>query len=181
MAGRIVSLQGAASRLDVQTGAGSRAGLCASTSRLALIALLGAGGVMLTLPTSAKDFPVNNASDLADALNRAANDDTITFKSDITLSSNLPSITKNVTIFGDGKTLSGQDSFRGFVVGDPFNTSVKPTVAINNLSIIHTLATGGRGAPGDRTGGAGGGGAGLGGGLLILAGANVTASNVFFQ
>ncbi|MBV8798100.1 MAG: autotransporter-associated beta strand repeat-containing protein, partial [Hyphomicrobiales bacterium] len=148
---------------------------------MGLIALLGVSASSLALPALAANFNVNNASDLANAINGAGNGDTITFKSDITLSSNLPSITKNVTIFGDGKTLSGQDSFRGFIVGDPFDTSVKPAVAINNLSIIHTLAMGGRGAPGDPADGAGGGGAGLGGGLLILAGANVTATNVFFQ
>jgi hypothetical protein len=36
MAGRIVSLKGAASRLEVETGAARRFGFSASTSRLAL-------------------------------------------------------------------------------------------------------------------------------------------------
>ena len=89
MKSRIVSRRGAAWRLDVQTGAGSRAGLCSSTSRLALIALLGAGASSLAFSASAANFNANNASDLANAINRAANGDTITFTSNITLGSNL--------------------------------------------------------------------------------------------
>ena len=179
---RIVSRRGAAWRLDVQTGAGCRAGLCSSTSRLALIALLGAGASSLAFSASAANFNANNASDLANAINRAANGDTITFTSNITLGSNLPSITKNITIQGNGETLSGRNLYRGFIIGDPFNSSVTPTVAINNLTIDNTLAKGGDGAVGDiGGGGSGGGGAGLGGALLVLAGANVTATNVTFQ
>jgi outer membrane autotransporter protein len=158
-----------------------RAAFATSISHLALIALVSAGASSLAPPARAANFDVNSASDLTNAINSASNGDTITFTSNITLGSNLPALTKNVTIDGNGKTLSGQGSFRGFIVGDPFNTSVKPTVAINNLSIIHTLAMGGRGALGGFDSGAGGGGAGLGGGLLILAGANVTATNVSFQ
>src|SRR5690242_2799208 len=47
MAGGIVSLEGGASRLPVEPCAGGRGRLCASTSRLALIALIGAGASSL--------------------------------------------------------------------------------------------------------------------------------------
>jgi hypothetical protein len=116
---------------------GSPDGILYSTSRLALIALLSAGASSLAVPAFARDFPVGTASDLANAINNAANGDTITFTSNITitLGSNLPAVTKNVTIEGNGATLSGQNSFRGFIIGDPFNTSIKPTVAINSLNI----------------------------------------------
>ena len=178
---RIVSRRGAAWRLDIQTGAGCHAGLCSSTSRLALIALLGAGASSLAFSASAANFNANNSSDLANAINRAANGDTITFTSNITLGSNLPAVTKNITIEGNGGTLSGQNLYRGFIVGDPFNPS-KPTVAINNLTIVNALAMGGKAALRTfTTAGTGGGGAGLGGALLVLAGANVTTTNVTFQ
>ena len=178
----IVSRRGAAWRSDVQTGAGSRAGLCSSTSRLALIALLGAGASSLAFPAWAANFNVNNRFDLANAIRySAANGDTIAFTSNITLGSNLPAVTKNITIQGNGKTLSGGNLYRGFVIGDPFNPSA-PTVAINNLIIDNTLAKGGDGAFGSNGGGgSGGGGAGLGSALLVLAGANVTATSVTFQ
>jgi outer membrane autotransporter protein len=179
MAGRIISRSSRVSRSGVETPPDRRAGFYTSTSRLALVALFGAGASLLAVPAWAANFNVSSASQLNDAINRAANGDTITFTSDITLGSSLPSITKNITILGNGKTLSGGNLNRGFVIGDPFNASVKPTVAINNLTIANTLAKGGDGAMGElRGGGAGGGGAGLGSALLVLAGANLTVTNV---
>jgi fibronectin-binding autotransporter adhesin len=121
-------------------------GLSTLTSRLALIALLCASASSLALPALGANFNVNNASDLANAINNSANGDTITLTSDITLGSNLPAVKTNVTIEGNGATLSGNDSFRGFIIGDPFNTSIRPTVAINSLNIVNTLAKGGDGA-----------------------------------
>jgi outer membrane autotransporter protein len=190
MAGNIVSRSGLA-RWGVGTGVSRRAGLSASASRLPLVALLGAGASSLALSATAANFNVNNASDLANAINNAANGDTITLTSDITLGSNLPAVTKNVTIEGNGMTLSGANLYRGFIVGDPHNASVTPTVAINDLSIVDALAKGGDGgtagqykvsfSPFFQRGGGGGGGAGLGGALLVLAEANVTVTNVAFE
>lgn len=163
-----------------------RAGLCTSTSRLAFVALLGAGALSLAFPARAANFNVNDRSSLANAINNAANGDTITFTSDITLSFQqgiLPSITKNVTINGNGHTLSADHRVRGFIVGDPHNASVTPTVAINNLTISRMHAGGGNSIGSQGTvegGGSGGGGAGLGGALLVLAGTNVTVTNVAF-
>ncbi len=173
---------GAASRLGVGTSAGRRAGFYTSTSRLALVALLGAGASLLPVPAWAANFNVGSASQLEDAINRAANGDTITFTSNITLGSNLPALTKNVTIQGNGKTLSGGNLYRGFIVGNPLNPSIKPTVAINNLAIVNGAAIGGFGGPAYLSGGgAGGGWRRSRGGLLVLAGANVTVTNVSFQ
>jgi autotransporter-associated beta strand protein len=187
MAGRIVSREGAALRLDTEGGVGRRTDLITKTPHLALIALLGAGASSLVLPAAARDFPVSSALGLANAINQAANDDTITFRSDITLTSNLPAVSKSVTIQGAGWRLSGDNLYRGFIVGDPVNPSIKPAVTINNLTIVDALAKGGDGGDGgylyasNRFGGAGGGGAGLGGGLLVLAGANLAITNVTFQ
>ncbi|HKF63876.1 MAG TPA: hypothetical protein VKB42_21060, partial [Dongiaceae bacterium] len=118
---------------------------------------------------------VANATDLVNALttiDNAPGTYTVNITANITLSAGttLPGITgsaNNVTINGGGFTLNGGSVQRGFFV-------YQGTVAINNLTIQNTTATGG-------TGGAnagGGGGAGLGGALFVASGASVTVSNV---
>ena len=116
---------------------------------------------------------VASAADLVSALttiDTTPGDYTINITADITLDSSttLPAITggtNDVTIKGHNHTLNGGNVQRGFFV-------YQGTVAIGDLTIQNTTATGGAGADN------GGGGAGLGGALFVANGATVTVSNV---
>jgi autotransporter-associated beta strand protein len=154
---------------------------CLSTpaSRLTLALLLTASVLSVPLRANAANFDVANAAQLSSAIGRAANGDTITFTANITLSSNLPTVTKNVTFNGGNFTLSGNNQHRGLFVQSG-------TVAINDLNITHAVAQGGKGGDGasmeaGEPGPGGGGGAGLGGALFVGAGAHVAVSNVKLQ
>ena len=132
---------------------------------------------------SATFYPSTSAA-LVDALTSAGHGDTIVLTGNVTLtSSDLPALQKNLTIEGNGHTLSGGGQYRGLFVD-------AGTTRINNLRIVNTVATGGAGGfggvgrsadPSALTGAAGGGGAGLGGWLFVNAGAVVTINNVQFS
>jgi hypothetical protein len=77
-----------------------------------------------------------------------------------------------LTINGAGFDLNGANTFRGLFVESG-------SVAVNDLTIANTVATGGAG--GSATNSAGGGGAGLGGGLFIGASGTVTLNQVYFS
>ncbi|TPM87911.1 autotransporter-associated beta strand repeat-containing protein, partial [Mesorhizobium sp. B2-1-5] len=153
-----------------------------SGSRLALAILLAAGTLSTTLPARAveTDWIVKDEATLRDAISSAQKNDTITFTANVTLSANLPTVQKDVTIDGGNFTLSGNNQYRGLFVQSG-------TVVVNDLTIANAKAQGGRG--GDARyggelyigGGGGGGGAGLGGALFVASGANVTVSNVNLQ
>ncbi|MGO1076500.1 autotransporter domain-containing protein [Inquilinus sp. CA228] len=151
--------------------------LSAPVKRLAPAALLAMGlaaGVSWPAgPAFAANFNVANDGQLRSAISSAGNGDTITFIGNITLGSNLPTVTKNVTVNGGLFTLSGDNKYRGLFVQSG-------TVAINDLAIKDAVAQGGRGGNGEE-GGAGGGGGGLGGALFVATGAQVTVSNVSAQ
>jgi hypothetical protein len=107
---------------------------------------------------------------------------TITFAPDVTtysLVGDLPDISANVTIEGNGVTLDAA-GHRGLFVSSG-------SVAIDDLLIVNAEAQGARGqdstysTAGFGGGGGGGGGAGLGGGLFVGSGASVTLSDVTFQ
>ncbi|WP_296341121.1 autotransporter domain-containing protein [Reyranella sp.] len=156
-------------------------GTCLSTqaSRLAFTMLLTAGMLSAPLQANAANFNVANSSQLQNAISNAANGDTITFTANITLSSNLPTVTKNITFNGGNFTLSGNNQHRGLFVQSG-------TVAINDLNITHAVAQGGKGGDGASIevappGPGGAGGAGLGGALFVGAGAHVAVSNVNLQ
>ena len=148
---------------------------CLSTpaSRLTLSLLLTAGMLSAPLQANAANFNVANEGQLQNAINSAANGDTITFTANITLSSNLPMVTKNVTVNGGNFSLSGNNQYRGLYVQSG-------SVAINDLKIDSAKAQGGKGGTGD-AGSGGGGGAGLGGALFVGSGAHVSVSNVSLQ
>jgi autotransporter-associated beta strand protein len=142
--------------------------------RLAPAALLVLGlAIGVSWPARAANFNVGTDAQLRSAIGSAGNGDTITFTGNITLGSNLPTVTKNVTVNGGLFTLSGDNKYRGLFVQSG-------TVAISNLAIKNAVAQGGRGGNGEE-GGAGGGGAGLGGALFVAAGAQVTVDNVSVQ
>ena len=87
----------------------------------------------------------------------------------ITLTSgDLNALNSNITLNGNGNTLSGNNAFRGLFV-------YSGTVAINDLTIENAVASGGD------AGQAAGGGAGLGGALFVKDGATVTISNLVAQ
>ncbi|TCK30362.1 autotransporter-associated beta strand protein [Ancylobacter aquaticus] len=149
-----------------QTGLSSGAG-----SKLpALLLALGLG--MAATPALAANFNVANEAQLADAVSKAANGDTITFTADIELSGKgkAGTITTNVTINGNGHKLVGKEgtNANGLYVQSG-------TVTIQNLDLSN-LTT--KGTSGGNGGGGGGGGAGTGAGLFVGAAANVTLSNV---
>ena len=136
-----------------------------------VVALLGTGALATALPAGAANLDVSNDAQLRNAISSAASGDTITFKADITLSSDLPQIQRTLTINGGNFTLSGNSQFRGLLVQSG-------AVAINDLTIANAKAQGGNGGQGGVFGGGGGGGAGLGGALFVGSAASVTVSNV---
>ncbi len=139
----------------------------------ALLLALGLG--VAATPAGAANFDVSNEAQLSDAVTKAANGDTITFKADIELSGKgkAGTITTNVTINGDGHKLLGKAgaNANGLYVQSG-------TVTIKNLDLSN-LAT--KGTSGGNGGGGGGGGAGTGAGLFVGAAANVTLSNVILK
>jgi outer membrane autotransporter protein len=154
---------------------------CLSTSgpRRTLAILLAVGVLSTALPASAAVFTVWNEATLSRAIKNAHNGDYIAFEQNITLSANLPTVQRDVTIVGNNFTLSGNNQHRGLFVQSG-------TVAINDLTIANAKALGGKGGNGTVDvaldwGGGGGGGAGLGGALFVASGANVTVSNVRLQ
>lgn len=147
---------------------------CLSTedARLAPATILVMGLSWLASPAQAANFNVASDGDLRSAISTAGNGDTITFTANITLASNLPTVTKNLTFVGGNHILSGGNQYRGLFVASG-------TVAINDLTIAYAKAQGGNGGSSrNGGGGAGGGGAGLGGALFVGSVANVTVSNV---
>jgi autotransporter-associated beta strand protein len=125
------------------------------------------------LVTSTAD---SGAGSLRAAITSANSGDTIQFQvgGTITLSSELPVITKSITIDGNGNNpvISGAGTYRPFFIGDAGTTGSTYAVTLKNLSIINAVAQGGYGTDG------GGGGAGLGGAIFVSSNGALTLSNV---
>src|SRR5579871_367749 len=163
---------------EVRTLAGR---LSTSSSRVALIALLCAAFAAPN-PASAKTWTVNNAHQLDEAFRDSNSGDTINIQGKyIGLLRDLPVLSgKNLTINGNGNTISGLSSYRGVFV-------LSGTITINNLKIDGMYALGGSGGNSyekslpRQVGSGGGGAAGLGAGLFVASGAAVIASNVTFD
>src|SRR5262249_44925136 len=98
---------------------------------------------------------------------------TITLTGAINLGAELPAINlasgDTLTIIGGGHTLDGADTYRGLFV-------YAGTVAVQNLTIAHAVASGGGRGYARPVGGGGGG-----GGLFVGSGARVTLSDVTFS
>ncbi|WP_454642103.1 autotransporter domain-containing protein [Bradyrhizobium liaoningense] len=118
----------------------------------------------------------SGAGSLRAAITSAGNGDTIVFQTGgtITLASELPVVTKNLTIDGNGNNpvISGAGAYRPFFIGDAGTTGSNYSVTIANLSIANAAAQGGSGIDG------GGGGAGLGGAVFVSSNGALTLSNV---
>jgi len=142
--------------------------------------------VALSGPTFAANFAVTNTNDsgagsLRQAIidtNAAGSGNTITLQPGlgaINLASNLPLVATSVSIVGNGNTLDGASTYRGFLISGIAANGIDAaatTVSISNLTIQNVRAKGGDGAVG------GGGGLGAGGAVFVGPSANVTLSNV---
>jgi len=115
---------------------------------------------------------VGNSPELVTAIQNYTAGDTIEITADFYLGQTLPSLNHSVTIKGNGHTLNGADTYRGFTV-------YGGNVVIQDLTLRDMLAKGGSGGT-DAKGGAGGGGLGAGGALFIRSGAQVTLADVSF-
>ena len=127
-------------------------------------------------PAWAVDFNVADEAQLRSAITSASSGDRIVFQSNITLTADLPLVQTNVAIVGNNSVLSGNNQFRGLLIGAfSGSTQVPVNVSIQDLTITNTKAAGGAGGAGFI---GGGGGAGLGGALFVANQAAVTVSNV---
>lgn len=136
-----------------------------------ILSISGAGAATL-LVTSTAD---SGAGSLRAAIASATNGDTIQFQvgGTITLASELPVITKNITIDGNGNNpvISGAGTYRPFFIGDAGTTGSIYAVTLKNLAIADAVAQGGAGV------GAGAG-AGLGGAIFVSSNGALTLANV---
>ena len=147
--------------------------------------LAGLVGLALLAPDAAwaETFTINSEGDLRTALTNAQSGDTISFNSNVTLTTgDLPIVQKNISILGNDHSLSGNNQFRGLFIAafqPGTGTLVPVTVEIQDLTIADARAQGGSGGNSSTSPlGGGGGGAGLGGALFVAAGAQVTVSNL---
>ncbi|MDQ8697097.1 hypothetical protein RCO24_00005, partial [Hyphomicrobium sp. LHD-15] len=157
--------------------------LCKSAQLVVTVFLAALAVAMIAVsPATAVTFNVTSTSDdgtpgtLRWAINQAnaagAGTHTIAIQaglSSVALSGDLPALNNagaNITISGNGNTLSGEGDYRGLFV-------YSGQVRIEDLTIQNAAAKGG-----DVAQAAGGGGAGLGGALFVNSGATVTVSNV---
>ncbi|UYN93529.1 MAG: autotransporter domain-containing protein [Enhydrobacter sp.] len=138
-----------------------------------LMAILLTGTCLTPCAAGAVDFNVNTEAGLRTAITSAASGDRIVFTGNITLTADLPIVQTNVTIVGNNNTLSGNNQFRGLLIGAfTGSTQTAVSVTVQDLTIANARAQGGSGSTG------GGGGAGLGGALFVANQATLTVSNV---
>src|SRR5262245_36515690 len=131
-----------------------------------ILALLAAS----SLSAGAANFDVATDAQLRSAIVAAGNGDTITFTADITLAADLPTPQASITFVGNGRTLSGNNQFRGLFIGAFTGSSqTAVNITVQDLTITNARAQGGTG---------GGGGAGLGGAIFVASNATLTVSNV---
>ena len=166
-----------------------RPGRCAA-ALLASTALAGAS-LAFSGDARATDFLVTSTADsgagsLRDAIsqsNTAGGTNNIIFNTGgtITLASELPVISSNVTINGNGNspTISGNNTYRPFLIGDAGQKTDGSgadantyAVTLQNLSVTQGKAQGGAGVDG------GGGGGGLGGAVFVSSNGALTLTNV---
>lgn len=119
---------------------------------------------------------VTTEAQLRTAIAAGAVGDTIRLQNSIVLTADLPTIARTLSFDGGGFTLSGADQFRGLALVQTGGGTAPPVnVDIRDLTIAHTVASGGAGGGGIA---GGGGGAGVGGAIFVGSFANVTLSNV---
>ncbi|WDQ16393.1 autotransporter outer membrane beta-barrel domain-containing protein [Rhodopirellula sp. P2] len=141
------------------------------SSRNGIAAMLLAGVAMVG-PTWAATIDVADEAEFNTAITNSVAGDTIRLTAGITLTGNLNNLDKDLTIDGNGQTLSGNSLYRPFLVESG-------TVVIENLTIEDGKGQGGGGGYG--AGGGGGGGMGAGGAVFVDENASVTLRDVSFQ
>ncbi|BAC46625.1 blr1360 [Bradyrhizobium diazoefficiens USDA 110] len=149
---------------------------CAALASVAVMAsffgLSGAARAATLVVTSTAD---SGAGSLRGEIVSATSGDTILFQvsGTITLLSELPIITKNITIDGNGNnpTISGAGTYRPFFIGDAGTTGSTYSVTLKSLTIANAVAQGGAGL-------GSGAGAGLGGAVFVSSNGALTLSNV---
>jgi uncharacterized protein with beta-barrel porin domain len=147
-----------------------RASLAAGTA-LALVGCLAvAGGARAQTVTATDTASLTAAINAVNAGTATA----INVTAPITLTGELPTILRSVTITGNGNAISGNNGFRVFSVGDGF---AAVNVSIQNAVLGQGAAAGGAGGAGS-TGG--GGGLGAGGAIFVNSAANVSLTGVSF-
>ena len=119
-----------------------------------------------------------NATDtasLASCIANASSGDTVRLLNNITLTSHTGLITTNLTIDGQGFTLDGASTHRGFFVDSG-------TVTVQNITLANLRAKGGDGGAGSNRDGdhgpGGGGGMGAGGAVFVRSGSAVVLRDV---
>ncbi|WP_164483790.1 MULTISPECIES: autotransporter domain-containing protein [unclassified Polaromonas] len=150
-------------------GAGSQAST-SSTSRAPRLSVLAAACVLawcVVPQVQAASCDASTSSDLVNCIS-TANVDTINLMGSITLGANLGVIDRDLTINGNGRTLNGAGTYRGFFVG-------AGNVTINDLTMTNLHAKGGDGGGGY---GPGGGGMGAGGAVFVATDASANLNNV---
>lgn len=105
---------------------------------LAAILILG----LCARSAAAQTIDVTTEAELRGAILVTHSGGAIHFQADITLTAELPAIQQNITIDGNGHTLSGGGAFRGFFV-------YTGEVTIRHLTIENMSACGGDGGAGD--------------------------------
>lgn len=156
--------------------------------------VLALGGALAAPAAFADDFTASDYASLVQAIDGANAADsrtvahTITLTSDITLSGPLPLVLCNVTIDGQGHTLSGAGSNRLLFVGvdeatrAALATSAPDSALASRIAvIIENLALDNGAAIGGTSQGQGGGGMGAGGALFVNGAADVTLAGVSFD
>src|SRR4029079_1530568 len=111
---------------------------------LSLVPLTASAQTVTTVTTEAQ---------LREAISAAAPGDRIVFGANITLTADLPVIATDITLDGDGHTLSGNNQFRGLTVGNQSDGALSIAVTIQNISIADAVARGGSGGSGSAGGG----------------------------
>ncbi|WP_160311513.1 autotransporter outer membrane beta-barrel domain-containing protein [Rhodopirellula islandica] len=128
-------------------------------------------GVAMVGPSWAGTIDVADEAEFNTAITNSVAGDTIRLTAGITLTGNLNNLDKNLTIDGNGQTLSGASQYRPFFVESG-------TVVIENLTVENGKGQGGNGGDGYY---GGGGGLGAGGAVFVDENANVTLRDVSFQ
>src|SRR5262245_43503572 len=102
-------------------------------------------------------FHVGSEAALRTAIASAGTNDLTVLDTNVTLTRDLPSVVSDITIDGDGHTLSGNGQFRGLVIGRVGEGFEPVSVTVIALTIADTVARGGNGGSGHNGGGGGGG------------------------
>ncbi|VTV12888.1 Outer membrane protein IcsA autotransporter precursor [Variovorax sp. WDL1] len=145
---------------------GKRSGI--ARAGVSSLRLLASACLLTWAAPSAFACDAGDTASLASCIANAATDSTITLTASITLTGNIGVLGADATINGNGHTLDGASTYRGFFIG-------AGTATISNLRMQNLRALGGQGGAGFA---AGGGGMGAGGAVFVANGAGANLEDV---